>query len=175
MTGFGPFGRITDNPSSKLARSLDRPFQILEVAFAGVDAFLAQLDPSSFDRWLMLGVAGKRHQVTPEVFARNFVGPVPDVRGERRLGDIEPGAPLLIQSTLWTADRLKPVLALATLHTSLDAGNYLCNYTYYRALRRFPEKQIGFVHVPPEEALSLDHQRDVVQALIALAESPVSP
>jgi pyrrolidone-carboxylate peptidase len=50
--------------------------------------------------------------------------------------------------------------------SSADAGCYLCNYLYYRALRRLPGKRVGFVHVPPLDVLPFEDQRRVLAGLI---------
>jgi pyrrolidone-carboxylate peptidase len=51
-----------------------------------------------------------------------------------------------------------------------NAGCYLCNYVYYRALRRFPAKRVGFVHVPPLDVMPLDAQRERLAHLLSALE-----
>ena len=176
VTGFGAFGSVTDNPSAKLAESCGRPFQVLEVAYSAADEFLAGLSPDSFDRLLMLGVASGRDRLTPELFARNFIGPAKDVRGYVVEGAIEEGAPLLFESTLWTPDVVSEIVAYDP-HTkiSMDAGEYLCNYISYRALQRFPDKRVGFLHVPPVEKLPLEVQKVTLGRILGLIEGGASP
>lgn len=170
VTGFGAFGAVKENPSSRLAAASERPFAVLEVAFAAVDEFLAALDPASFDRLLLLGVAAGRPTLTPEVFARNQIGKTPDVRGTARYGSIAPDGPLLLEGTLWTAEMLGGLVVSYGLRASYDAGSYLCNYVYYQALRRFPERKVGFLHVPSEETYPLARQTQVLQTVLELIE-----
>ncbi len=170
VTGFGPFGAVTENPSAILAETCGRPFEVLEVAYAAADEFVNRLDPASFDALLMLGVATGRHEPTPELFARNWKGEVPDVRGVNVPGPIEEGQPLLIESTLWDPHLLAHLEVHPGLHTSLDAGSYLCNYLSYRALRRFPEKRVGFLHIPPFERMDREKQVEILKHVLEKIE-----
>lgn len=163
VTGFGPFGSIKTNPSALLAESSGVPFQLLEVSYEAVDRWLADLDGSAFDTLLLMGVAGGRTTFCPELFARNRHGRQKDNSGQDAFGEVEPGGPVLISSTLWTPDVVAELAVTPGFRLSLDAGNYLCNHTLYRALRRFPEKRVGFLHVPPLEKMPIDAQ----QALLA--------
>jgi len=171
VTGFGAFQDIAVNPSSKLAETCGRPFRNLEVAFQAVDDFVQELSPATFDRLLMLGVASSRDRLTPELFARNMLGPSKDVRGYAREGFIVPEAPLLLESTLWTPQILSEIVAYDP-HTkiSMDAGEYLCNYISYRALQRFPDKQVGFLHVPSESHLPLAEQSATLERILSVIE-----
>ena len=63
-----------------------------------------------------------------------------------------------------------PERPFANYRASDNAGCYLCNYVYYRALRRFPTKRVGFVHVPPLEVLPLDVQREWLARLLKALE-----
>ena len=171
VTGFGPFGTVTDNPSQRLAEGCGRPFQVLEVSYDAADAFLKELSSEGFDNLLMLGVAQRREFPTPELYARNSKGETPDVRGQSTSGPIEPGQPLLLESTLWTAHLLADLEVSLGLHTSLDAGNYLCNYVSYRALLRFPEKRVGFLHVPAFEQLAEERQAEILAAVLQKIEA----
>ena len=166
VTGFLPFGRHAANPSALLAESSGRPFEVLDVSYAAVDAFVDRLHRSqgSFDRLLMLGLRGGGSSIELERVARNLVGPEPDVRGEiRGPAPVDPAGPDFIIATLFDT---VPAPAAA----SDDAGCYLCNYLLYRALRRLPDKRVGFVHVPPTEAVPLDTLRHSLAALIRAAE-----
>ena len=170
VTGFGPFGAIADNPSGRLAEACGRPFRVLEVSYEAADAFLAEVVPDEFDNLLMLGVAASRERITPEIFARNWRGAVPDVRGASLPGPIEEGQPLLLESTLWNAHLIASLSSLPELFASLDAGSYLCNYVSYRALRRFPQKRVGFLHVPPFEKVSQERQTEVLGKVLEAIE-----
>ncbi len=165
VTGFGPFLGHGENPSGVLATGCGERFCVLEVSYLGVDSFLDALDPSGFDSWLALGLAAKASSMLFETVGANRIGDVADVLGEvHGPGVIDPTGPPLLAATLWhgvlfEGEEVKP---------SVNAGDYLCNYLLYRALRRFPDKRIGFMHVPPFSVLSLERQtsalRDVIDA-----------
>jgi pyroglutamyl-peptidase len=167
VTGFLAFGQFDVNPSSLLARSLDRRFELIEVSFAAVDEFVERLaSDDGFDRLLMLGVAGDRGAIKIERCARNWIGDIPDVRGEiRGPALIDPAGPDRLPLTPF-----EPAIGCETLGLSDDAGCYLCNYAYYRALRRLPHKRIAFIHVPPVERIPLDAQRVALIQLIDAME-----
>ena len=171
VTGFGPFGNVTKNPSGRLAEGCGRPFEILEVAYEAVDAFVEALNPEGFDTLLMLGVAVSRTHITPELYARNWKGETPDVRGVSIPGPIEEDEPLLLPSTLWNAHLVAGLSVHPGVFASLDAGSYLCNYLSYRALRRFPQKRVGFLHVPPFERVSERGQAEVLSEILNAIEA----
>ena len=171
VTGFRLFGGHAVNPSALLAESSGRRFEVLEVAFDAVDQFLGRLgaDAASFDRLVMLGLRGDGRTIDIERVARNQIGPTPDVRGVvRGPGPIEGAAFEMLRGTV--PDRL-PVAAASF---SDDAGCYLCNYIYYRALRCFPSKRVAFVHVPPLDVMPLDAQLRELAALLEAMETPAA-
>ena len=171
VTGFLPFGDHAVNPSALLAESCGRPFEIVEVSFVAVDAFLDRLRSTPApDVLLMLGLRGGGTTLDLEMVARNHVGPSPDMRGEiRGPGPIDPAGPGLLTTTLFAA---LPPVATELFSPSDDAGCYLCNYIYYRALRLLPPPtRVGFVHVPPPEAMPLDEQRRRLLHFLAATEA----
>ncbi len=172
VTGFGPFLTMTENPSAILAEGCGRNHAVLEVAYDFADAFLKALDPADFDALLMLGVAQGRDTMTPELFARNWRGATPDVRGKGVPGPIEEGEPLLVESTLWNPHLLAEMEVALGLKTSMDAGSYLCNYASYRALRRFPDKKVGFLHVPTFDKVPRERQGEMLAEVLADIERP---
>lgn len=168
-TGFGPFGGFEDNPSAWIAERLGVSACILEVSFQAVDEFVTSVDADSFDVLLMLGVAGDAKKMRIERVARNAIGDYPDVRGERR-GDspIDPQSPQHLSSTLWAPDSAD---LDDRLEDSIDAGDYLCNYGLYRALQKFEGKQVGFLHVAPDEVMPKEAQLEVAKRLVATITS----
>ncbi|MCW5943038.1 MAG: tRNA (adenosine(37)-N6)-threonylcarbamoyltransferase complex ATPase subunit type 1 TsaE [Fimbriimonadaceae bacterium] len=171
VTGFGPFGGVARNPSAWLAERSGRPHRVLEVSFCAVDAFLADLDPDSFDRLLMLGLAAGETdpRLRLESRAVNRVGKTPDVAGVvAGPGPIDPFAPPQRRANLFI-DRL--AMDTERWRVSVDAGDYLCNYALFRALGAFPDRRIGFVHVPPEATWPLDNQLAAFSELLTEVES----
>jgi pyroglutamyl-peptidase len=165
VTGFGPFLSVDENPSALLAEKSGFPHHVLEVSFAAVDAFLEQLDSNSFDRLLMIGVARGAEKMRIELVARNLIGETPDVLDVvQGPGPIDPTAPAQLGGTLWRS----PSLLNETDHwiPSVDAGTYLCNYIYFRALQAFPNKEIGFLHVPPLAVMPIERQHAILKDVL---------
>jgi pyroglutamyl-peptidase len=164
VTGFLAFAGMRENPSALLAQSLGRRFQLLEVSYRAVDAWIDGIT-DQFDILLMLGVRQRGSRIDLERRARNKIGTMPDVDGEiRGPGPIDPAGPPEMVTTLFNEGVSKPL--------SDDAGCYLCNYVYYRALRSLPAKRVGFVHVPPTDVMSLMEQRRALETLLQTLERP---
>lgn len=193
VTGFGPFGSVSQNPSSILAAGSGKPFEILEVSFAAVDQFLNQLPVDTFDVLIMLGVAAQSERMRYEQVARNWNGTTPDVRGiilgPGLIDANEPAAFTLSPDAI--TEHIARTGTLPGIHrpfndeqsgqqNSLDsirfwelsnnAGEYLCNYIYFRARQRFPQKRVQFIHVPPFEVLSQEIQSQELDLLLRQLE-----
>ncbi len=169
LTGFGPFLSIGENPSQVLASTCGCPYAPLEVAYRGVDAFIEGLDPDSFDALMLLGVAASAPRFRIETTARNRIGATPDVRGEvYGPGVIDPKGPPLLAATLWRhPELLQPG---DEWEPSADAGDYLCNYVFYQALSRYPDRPVGFLHVPSFETAPLEQAQQTLARILRLVE-----
>jgi pyroglutamyl-peptidase len=154
VTGFGPFGSVVENPSARLAEALGEPFVILPVTYAAVDAWL-ESEPE-FGALLSLGVAVGSEFPRQEVVAHNRLGPVPDAEGVAGPVVIDPRLPPQISS---------PVGPLMGIEFSAHAGDYLCNYLFFRAAARFPNRPVTFVHVAPFEKCAFETQLERLQAI----------
>lgn len=157
VTGFGPFGGFGENPSQALAERCGLPYEVLEVSFRAVDAFVDRIAAEPPDRLLLMGVAGRAARLRIEWVAQNRVGTHPDVRGEvYGPSPIDPRRPPNLAATLWPHEPFGKPCEL--WEPSVDAGTYLCNYAFFRALEALPDTRTGFLHVPPTDALPLDAQ-----------------
>lgn len=166
ITGFGPFGSVSQNPSALLAASYGS-HRVLEVSFEAVDRFIASRPWETFDQLLLIGVADAEPRFRLERTARNYVGAAPDVRGVcRGPGKIDPSAPSALYSTLWTGrfDATEGPF----WRTSDDSGSYLCNYLLFRALQHSSDCQVGFLHVPLLDAVPLETQALWLDRLIEI-------
>jgi pyroglutamyl-peptidase len=158
VTGFGPFPLMPRNPSAALARrvaasqrwrvlGIDVTCRILTTAYS---ALASELDPAlgtAPDAVLMIGVAGRWRRIRVErrgTSRRSML--FPDVSGQTA-SKPESAGPEQRQT------RLAPTKALRALRqqalpsrVSRDAGRYLCNASYYRALSR--PVPVLFVHIP---------------------------
>jgi pyroglutamyl-peptidase len=165
ITGFGRFPGASYNPSGPLARAVARRrrpaldgvhliLHIFQTSYAAVDRDLPELLAAHKpDIVLMFGVGGRTPHVRIETRARNAKSILfPDVTGHRpEERSIVPGAlPARGRAPfarLLAATRSSRVPA----RLSRDAGRYLCNYVYWRALEasRSGTPLAQFVHIPP--------------------------
>jgi pyroglutamyl-peptidase len=125
---------------------------------------------------LIFGLAGRRRQLCIETRARNAVSLLfPDAGGHRpRQGVIVSAEPASRRGNapfvhLLAAARARGLPA----RLSRDAGRYLCNYAYWRALQRTRGGRplVAFVHIPPVRRISrpLRHGRYRPPALTDLS------
>jgi pyroglutamyl-peptidase len=166
ITGFGRFPGAAFNPSGPLAKRLARlrrpalsDFQLVghvfPTSYAAVDrdlpALLKQHQP---DIVLMFGLATRSKAVRIETTARNILARFPDVTG------FSPGTRRIAAGAAAARARAPTIRMLNAARRwekaamlSRNAGSYLCNYVYWRALEaaRRPggPKLVAFVHIPP--------------------------
>jgi pyrrolidone-carboxylate peptidase len=164
VTGFGPFLSTENNPSAWLAERSGAPFSVIPVTFAAVEDALELLSEQPWQFLLLLGLASKSPTMRFESVACNRVGTTPDMDGVVwGPGPIDPAAPQQLHSTLWMG---LPDDATDLGEVTTDAGGYLCNYILFRALQKFPDRKVGFLHVAESELLPLESQLGVVQAIV---------
>ena len=169
ITGFGRFPGAPYNPSGPLARALARRrrpafaglrriVHIFEVSYAAVDRELPQLIAAHEpDIVLMFGLAVRTPHVRIETQARNARSILfPDVRGYRpQARVILPGATARGGSAPFTRLLAAARASRTPTRLSRDAGRYLCNYIYWRALEasRSGTPLTQFIHIPPVPGL----------------------
>jgi pyroglutamyl-peptidase len=160
IVGFGAFPRVPRNPSGILARRIaasprlrrvlgEAPHcLILRTAYAALDAQLAPALAEGPDAILMIGVAMRARRIRVEWFSRNRVSTLfPDADGWRPpFVSLTRGAPAQRRSL--PAARALVALRFAGLDAaaSRDAGRYLCNASYDRALQA--NRRALFLHIP---------------------------
>ena len=166
ITGFGRFPGAPVNPSGLMATRLVRRRRpafaatrriahVFATRYDAVDRELsALLKQEKPDIVVMFGVATRSHRVRIEERARNRIAMFPDAGGHRPVTrTIAPHRdaqrnPLPV-TRLVKAARTAGVVAAP----SRNAGAYLCNYVYWRALEAAAGPDgpglVVFVHVPP--------------------------
>src|SRR5580698_500282 len=165
ITGFGPFPGAPFNPSATLARALarrrrpafaaiDRTVHVFATSYDSVDRELPKLLAQKPDIVLLFGVAGRRRVLCVETQARNAISLLfPDASRHRpQQGVIESSAPSVLKGNAPFARLLGAAKTrLAASRQSRDAGRYLCNYVFWRALEhaRGCKPLVQFVHIPP--------------------------
>ena len=159
VTGFGPFPGMSRNPSAEIARRVAAAPRwrrlgvaaealILPTTYAALADVLEPALAAAPDAVLMIGVAGRSRAVRIERQARNRASLLlPDAAGRRpqrlTLAD-GPAARRLGTSPA----RLSALLRRhgVACRVSHDAGRYLCNAAYFRALAG--PIPVLFVHIP---------------------------
>jgi pyroglutamyl-peptidase len=164
LTGFDRFPGAPVNPSAILVKALARrrrpafcdtlcTAHVFETSYAAVDRDLPKLFAEKPDIVLMFGLAGRTRELRIEMRARNAIAVLfADAAGRRaQRGVIAPRQPPAFKGGAPFA-RLVAALRGSALPARLshDAGRYLCNYAYWRALQRAAHGRplIQFVHVP---------------------------
>jgi pyroglutamyl-peptidase len=156
ITGFGPFPRAPFNPSGLVAKALARrrrpalaglvrEAHVFATEYACIDRELPRLFAQQPDVVLMFGLAGRTRELRIETRARN----AGKYRPQGSM--IEFGAPPMRRGAAPFAHLAAAVRSRAArVRVSRDAGTYLCNYTYWRALGAAPANRplVLFVHIP---------------------------
>jgi pyroglutamyl-peptidase len=164
ITGFGPFPRAPFNPSALVAKALARrrrpalaglvrEAHVFATEYACIDRELPRLFAQRPDIVLMFGLAGRARELRIETRARNAMSPLlPDAgRCRPQHGTIEFCGPSARRGPAPFTRLAAAVRGRAVrVRVSRDAGTYLCNYTYWRALAAAPGRRplVLFVHIP---------------------------
>ncbi len=196
ITGFGPFPGAPVNPTETLAKKLAshrgpssqmrRIAHVFRTSYAAVEADLPGLiEQHRPDIVLLFGLAARTGYLRIETRATNSRSLLSaDVDGSRpRTTAIDPAAPPSLHGR---APHRKLVAAARSTGSparlSHDAGRYLCNFAYWRALECAGEHDgplVQFVHVPrirsvpaprwrAHRRLSLDHLVQAAEAMLAV-------
>jgi pyroglutamyl-peptidase len=192
LTAFGPFPGAPCNPSAALVNALARrrrpalaamkiATHVFATTYASVDRDLPKLFAGKPDIVLMFGLAARTPHLRIEMRARNAVSVLfPDAAGRRpEQGVIALGGPAALTAATPFArllGALRPSAPPARL--SRDAGRYLCNYAYWRALQCAGNGRpsVQFVHIPlvsqdPRPLRRASHRSPSLRQLVAAAEA----
>jgi len=164
LIGFGPFPGAPFNPTAALVGALARRRRpalsgidcrthVLATVYAAADRDLPRLFAVKPDVVLMFGLAAGRRYLSIETRTRNAVSVLfPDASGYRpQRAVIAPGGPPSRRGGVpfaWLLGAARSRALPARL--SRDAGRYLCNYAYWRALQHSKSGRpvVAFVHIP---------------------------
>jgi pyroglutamyl-peptidase len=169
LTGFGPFPGAPVNPTGPLVRALAtarprslarirRTARVLRTSYAAVDELPTLIRRQRPDVILMFGLAVRSRVLRIERKARNVASATAaDVDGcTRAAGRISAEAAAFLTGRAPFAHLLAAARAAGVpARLSDDAGTYLCNYAYWRALAATADADqpplTVFVHVPPAD------------------------
>lgn len=179
ITAFEPFKSYSENISMQVLDELIKrdallfDHLILPVSYQGsFTALEERYDLSEYDLLIMLGMASKREWINLERRAAHLVtSNSPDNDGvvwpkEKLLGDRE------YFVTNLNIDQLAKFAITHNLPVAIsdDAGGYVCNSTYYRALEKIQQQNLKtraiFIHLPPFEKISKAQQADSLISMI---------
>ena len=180
LTGFGPFPGTPENLSARLvpelAQRAARRFrghevvsEILPTEWTRAPQRLSELYTKLHPKLaLHFGVSERASGFVIETLAVNRCASTADAAGCLPHSDLIDEAGLETASTRLPAERIVARLSALGLPASLstDAGHYLCNTIFYRALQQAvsdPAKPTiaGFVHIPTELAASASAENGV--------------
>jgi len=170
VAGFGPFPGVPKNPSAEIVQALTKMQRfraanialdtaIFPTAYGAAEAELEKLIAKKSDAIVLFGVAGGARHIRVETIARNRASILhPDharfTPATRKL--IGDGAERM--SVRGPAMRMRAAIRAAGVKAelSINAGRYLCNAVFYRALAATaalkPPPLTFFIHVPPTGA-----------------------
>lgn len=165
VTGFGPFPGVPRNPSAALARRIGRlvgpkigglPVRvlILPTTYSAIPEVLEPALAEGPAAILMLGVATRAKRVRVEAQGRNRTSRLfPDASGRiaARL-TLEREGPAARRTAFGRQGLAILRRAGVPAVPSRDAGRYLCNATYFRALREGCPALFLHIPMPPRTA-----------------------
>ncbi len=177
VTGFGPFPGAPFNPSGPLVRKLAckrhpafGDVRIVPHVFATryecVDRALPDLIALHRpDALLMFGLATRSRHVRIETQARNTLSGLPDASGRIAVSSsIEAAAQACLPICAPDGELLRAAQrGRIPARLSHDAGSYLCNYLYWRALEAAASQDrprlAAFIHIPDSRYSAIKGRR----------------
>jgi len=160
LVAFGPFPGVPVNPSAALARQLARTrrpawadlrldLEILPTRWSALTRLSQRIAATRPDGVLLLGVAARRRALCIETRAVNAARRADAAHCPPPSARLVPGGPAALGTTV-AVPRLVAAARtrFAPVRASRDAGRYLCNASYYRALAEAGAVPVVFVHVP---------------------------
>lgn len=189
ICGFGVFPGVPVNPATLVVERLEQQawspsdaqahYRLLPTTWSGAFPTLAEaVRQTGATGVLLLGVANDARSFRVETLGRNQAClDRLDAAGARSpSATIAAGGPLVAPASGFP-DQIAEAIVGAGLSavTSGDAGDYLCNHTFYRALTELdPPVAVAFVHLPPlGPACGLEQMVGAVRAAAsAMARAP---
>jgi pyroglutamyl-peptidase I len=195
ITGFGPFGKHTDNPSLKAVNLLPSQFDSLEIikaelpvsfekAFATLKNLIETHKPSIV---ICAGLAANREKISVERIAINVNDcTIQDNDGTKFSDDIiDYAAPSSWFSNLPCTQIVKKLNeANLPAEVSNSAGTFVCNNVFFNLMSHInytsPDIKGGFIHLPPlttklddRSLWTLESLRDTLTIAIQTCDSTI--
>jgi pyroglutamyl-peptidase len=176
VTAFGSFSGVEDNPTEELLQSdLASSFNgeiiksVLPVDYKVCSDWFAENIDDNVDCLVHLGVAVNRSENSLEKVAVNRCGTQADINGVINSPKISPSGKDFYETELDLQLLIRQLNSSAgQVKVSQDAGDYLCNFIYYKSLEMAAslKTSVLFVHIPPFEKISLVQQKVFLSELI---------
>lgn len=163
VTGFGAFSTNNANPTKEVINKLPRkikeidvyPIELPVIFDKCFDVLKSHIDTIKPDVIIMLGLAGKRKNITPERIAINLKDTtISDNEGNKPVDKIiSKNGKSSYFSTL-PIRKIENLLKSKNIPVSISntAGLYVCNNIMYHVLHYIEKEKLdckaGFVHVP---------------------------
>ena len=160
VTAFTAFGGMTANPTIELTRRLVEGSNnrlrrvVMPTSYRASEGILDRIVSRRPDVLVMFGYTSETDRLRLEHVARNRDGsPFPDNDGRYGRRFVIPGAPAAYRSTVGFGPVVSELARRSIPFTySIDAGDYVCNHSYFWALNRVrsarPVIKCVFVHIP---------------------------
>lgn len=189
VTGFGPFGEITINPSSIVARNVSKnlngdnissEFVQLEASVSSVKKFYNNRESSNKECFIIhFGVYSGADKIYIERRAKNYANfSIPDYEGITLTRE-KVSAEYDLGHRLYNRLDFSNVAAKYSGQVAMsdDPGEYVCNFIYFLGLHHDNKYQNGcvFIHIPLFETMNQEEQTEiatnVVKDILELAKS----
>jgi pyroglutamyl-peptidase len=186
ICGFGPFPQAPDNPAAETVRRLkaarwsppgaETAYALLPTTWArAAEAALEAAKAHDADAILLIGVAVGALGFRVETRGRNQAGPArPDADGQCWPSDTIDEAGPAERRTPAPIQAMRDAIAATGLPVTLsdDAGDYLCNFAFYRVMAERP--MTAFLHAPAlSEVFSLDDLLTAARAAATILAAPL--
>lgn len=162
ITAFEPFGNETKNASMEVLKGLPYlPGMKITKLYVPVifgkaeETVFAAMSRDSYDAVIMLGEAGGRSEITPEIRAVNKDDArIPDNAGNKPSGHPvdEHGKPEYLSSLPVMECVLQMRRNYIPASLSGSAGTFVCNHLMYKVLQKIDAEGLhikaGFIHIP---------------------------
>lgn len=171
LTAFEPFGTHKSNPTQEILNALPDKIgkvklykQLLPVSFAhSFETLHDRLREKSFDFIVLMGLSSQADGILLEMAAHNHAGSEKLDNDGMILQDpcIDPNAPLAYASAIPYWEALKSLQEAGyPVKVSSSAGNYVCNYIYFKCLHYIESNYLAskcvFVHMPATDDMGYD-------------------
>ena len=194
FTGFGPFGNITQNPTTELVKTIINwkkngevnwkigDAQVLEVSAKAADTYVQEIikriderrkeDANTIQIIIHFGVYSGSKEFRLELHGYNEANfRIPDMLNfSPKQKKIKAAFPIEHYfRTIFPIEKLEVMLKKYPVCLSTDPGRYLCNYIYYSTMYEGYKRDIPsiFIHVPEFKDVCQEKQENFIKDFVS--------